>query len=165
MKKVSLRQKAARFFWRNGDESPKKRGEGSQGLPARRAPVCTERSGGRLGGDRKGSAVPILDGPGGISPHSKRTGCAAGVVTRPSGAVRHAGGSGAEAVPRRGPSEQRARKRAVACVGRCDALHPIRARPAARPPSFLALTFRAQSPEFFKFLCSSVVELEEHSVG
>jgi hypothetical protein len=55
-------------------KAPKKRGECSQGLPARRAPFCTERSGGKSGGGRIGSVALILDGMGEVPPKIVQTG-------------------------------------------------------------------------------------------
>jgi hypothetical protein len=60
MLKCPVTQKAAHAFGCNGDASPKSRGECSQGPPARSTPVCTERSGGRLGGGRRGSPARSL---------------------------------------------------------------------------------------------------------
>jgi hypothetical protein len=61
--KKSRCEKSAHAFGRNGDET-RKVGVGGQEPPLRRAPVCTERSGGRLGGGRSGGVAPILDGQG-----------------------------------------------------------------------------------------------------
>ena len=68
--------------------------------------------------DREGAAKAAwprsLIGPGGIPPHSSRTGCAGGVVTRPAGALRHAGGSGAESRPSKRTERKASPEHAVA---------------------------------------------------
>ena len=59
-----MRQKAAAFLGATGMKAQKTGGRAVKDGRQRRAPVCTKRSGGRLGGSREGRVAPILDGAG-----------------------------------------------------------------------------------------------------
>jgi hypothetical protein len=104
------------FFGTGGTKVQRERGESSQGRTARRAPFCTERSAGRLGGGR--AARPLT--ARGISPPKASKLFRAGDDRfRPRAAVRHAGERGVYV--RHGPQRSGARKHAVAAGEASDA--------------------------------------------
>lgn len=68
-----IREANSSCFWRT-EQRAKGRGEGRQGRPARRAPVCTiELRARKMGRQPQRSRGQILDGPGASPPTLRRT--------------------------------------------------------------------------------------------